>query len=74
MDDFKRLGWLIGNAVILAIWIGSISVITQSLGLLDGQLTTFTKVLAVIILIVQWFGGFFVSYFILKYIKDKLSK
>jgi len=73
MDDFKRLGWLIGNAIILATWIGSISVITQSLGLLDGD-STFTKVLAVIILIVQWFGGFFVSYFVLKYIKDKLSK
>ena len=73
MDDFKRLGWLIGNAIILATWIGSISVITQSLGLLDGD-STFTKVLAVIILIVQWFGGFFVSYFVLKYIKDKLIK
>ena len=69
MEDFKKLGWIIFNVIVYALWISLIYYIDKTTGLNEVN----SMIYIIFNLLISWVGGIFVIVYVQDFVQKKIN-
>lgn len=69
MEDFKKLGWIIFNVIVYALWVSLIYYIDKTTGLNEVD----SMIYIIFNLLISWVGGIFVIVYVQDFVQKKIN-
>jgi hypothetical protein len=69
MEDLKKLGWMIFNVIVYALWISLIYYIDKTTGLNEVN----SMIYIIFNLLISWVGGIFVIVYVQDFVQKKIN-
>ena len=69
MEDLKKLGWMIFNVIVYALWVSLIYYIDKTTGLNEVN----SMIYIIFNLLISWVGGIFVIVYVQDFVQKKIN-